>query len=190
MIWDFKQHFPLPLEVVKWLGRGWKPVYQPHFWTAVTGRIQKVYHDAQKRLVLIAHSLTHTHTHTHTHTPPRSHTVVCSPPHTHTSPLSHCCMHTHTHTHLPALTAVCTHTHTHTHTLSRLSLLYAEAQRASSPPSAGKAGLGAKRVGAPATPWDGTGWPWYGHSGERRAQWCDWWVLRRATCLKYVQNAA
>ena len=172
MIWDFKQHFPLPLEVVKWLGRGWKPVYQPHFWTAVTGRIQKVYHDAQKRLVLIAHSLTHTHT----HISPLSHCCMLPPPHTHISPLSLLYAHT--------------HTHTHTHTLSRLSLLYAEAQRASSPPSAGKAGLGAKRVGAPATPWDGTGWPWYGHSGERRAQWCDWWVLRRATCLKYVQNAA
>ena len=76
------------IEVVKWLERGWKPVYQPHFWTAATGRIQKVYYDAQKRLVLIEHSHTHTHTHTHTH--------------------------------LPSLT-----------------LLYAEAQRGSSHPSAG-----------------------------------------------------
>jgi len=58
------------------LERGWKPVYQPHFWTAATGRIQKVYYDAQKRLVLIEHSHTHTHTHTHTHI----------------SPLSPCCM--------------------------------------------------------------------------------------------------
>ena len=95
MIWDFKQHFPLPLEVVRWLGRGWKPVYQPHFWTAVTGRIQKVYHDAQKRLVLIAHSLTHTHT----HTSPRSDTAIYSFTHTHTPPRSHCCMHAHTHAH-------------------------------------------------------------------------------------------
>ena len=64
MIWDFKQHLPLPLEVVKWLERGWKPVYQPHLWTAVTGRIQKVYYDAQKRLVLVEHSHAHAHTHT------------------------------------------------------------------------------------------------------------------------------
>lgn len=139
MIWDFKQHLPLPLEVVKWLERGWKPVYQPHLWTAVTGRIQKVYYDAQKRLVLVEHSHAHAHTHTQN---------------------------------LPSLT-----------------LLYAEAQRGSSHPFAGYLSVGAKQDGATATLWDTTGSPWYGYQGERRVQWCDWWVLRRANYLKCVQNA-